>query len=312
MMLSPHGGGERMERYEMLRATLRRDGLDCAALPAARLADALAVVAAAYRSGDMGGEYRDGSVEELLAVRPPDWCVSLWVVAVPCSLLRYRFTNGAGEKAILLPSMYLYSEPMRRAETAMRTGHEAAGGVSEWAWLPVRILAAAAGMGEFGRNNMLYLPGRGSFPWLTGFFSSLEVPDVWREPARMKRCEHCAACVAACPSGALTRDRRLMRSDRCLNYVTEYPERGGDWYNPRLSRELLGCLACQLACPANREHRDWIEDGPVFSRRETAELAAGGDLSPDLLRRLGGEDLRPYLGGVARRIASLDAAESGF
>lgn len=296
-----------MEKIEYVHKTLRGNSLTCAGLPTTRLPDALAMVKSAYCSGVMGSEYRDSSLEDLLSVVPPDWAASVWVVAVPSPLLKYRFMFETGEASILLPAMYLYSEPMRRAEGAMRAAHGELGERAEWAWLPVRILAAAAGLGEFGRNNMLYLPDQGSFPWLTGFFSSLAVPDIWREAARMTRCENCAACVKACPSQALSRENRLMRSDRCLNYVTEYLERGSDWFTPRMQRELLGCLTCQLACPANREHRDWIEDGPSLSREETEELLAfepRRGVSRRLLDKLGGDDIKPYVGVMARQLAA--------
>lgn len=295
-----------MHTFETVLEQLDKAGLRGGCLPVSRLDDAVATVAKAYRSGGMGQEYVDRSVEELLSPAPPAWAKSVWMVAVPCSLLQYRFKTRGGEVQIILPAMYLYSRPMRLAEEAMISGHREVGAETEWAWLPVRILAAMGGMGEFGRNNMLYFPGLGSFPWLTGFYSSLDVHDSRYEIKRMPRCEHCGACVEACPSGALSRDSRLMRSDRCLNYATEYPERCGDWFDMAWQKELLGCLACQLRCPANREYKKWMEDGPTLSEAETRELVGSiqcGAVSDSLLAKLGGDDIKPYLGVMARRVA---------
>jgi len=38
---------------------------------------------------------------------------------------------------------------------------------------------------------------------------------------------------------------------------------------------LVGCLRCQWVCPENRDVRQWIEDGVVFTPAETELLLEG-------------------------------------
>ena len=40
------------------------------------------------------------------------------------------------------------------------------------------------------------------------------------------------------------------------------------------SSEGVGCLACQLVCPAHREYAGWIENGSVLAEAAAVELAA--------------------------------------
>ena len=61
--------------------------------------------------------------------------------------------------------------------------------------------AQQAGIGFVGRNNLLILPGRGSFFFLGEVVTTLELePDA---PLEMS-CGACHRCVDACPGGALS------------------------------------------------------------------------------------------------------------
>lgn len=287
-----------------IRLSLESSGLRCGVVDISRLAVVRRNIDVAYRSGEMGQDYEDPGIEELLTTDTPDWAQSIWVVAVPCPLIELTFSRRDEEQRIFLAEMYRYSIPMRTAEQAIQSIHGQLERKCQWAWLPLRALASEAGMGEFGRNNMLYLKGMGSYPWLAGFFSDVSIPTTEaRSPRIMDRCRQCGRCVDACPSGALSREKHIMRADRCLNYATDFPERCRDWLKPEWRKELLGCLSCQKECPANHGMATY-KPGQYFSTEETEELMRAdtvADLSPGTIRKLG-EDLSPYIRVIKDRL----------
>ena len=73
---------------------------------------------------------------------------------------------------------------------------------------PLKTLAACAGLARYGRNNIAYVPGLGSYLMLAACcLSDAPPPDdaPWGEPQELERCERCSACLRACP------DRRHPR-----------------------------------------------------------------------------------------------------
>jgi epoxyqueuosine reductase len=116
--------------------------------------------------------------------------------------------------------------------------------------LAERAYAERAGVGWFGKNTNLLIPGLGSWVVLAEVVTTAHLdPDV---PLR-KSCGSCRRCVQACPTGALV-DGYVLDNQRCISYQT-IENRGpiprelrpliGDW--------LFGCDICQDVCPVGRE-----------------------------------------------------------
>lgn len=149
--------------------------------------------------------------------------------------------------------------------------------VAEGKEMPLKLLAVHSGLAEYGRNNISYVEGMGSFHWLVALYSDLQADlpgegDTWREPQMMEACRNCSACLRGCPTGAIGADRFLLRAERCLTYHNEKP---GDvpfpeWLDATQHKWLVGCMHCQRVCPQNREFSKWVEDGEEFSEEETA------------------------------------------
>ncbi len=94
----------------------------------------------------------------------------------------------------------------------------------------------------------------------------------------MARCETCLVCRRGCPTGAIGPDRVLLHAERCLTYHNEQP---GDvpfpaWIDPSWHTCLIGCLACQRACPANPP-LEVVPTGVVFTQEETSALLGEDD-----------------------------------
>ncbi len=138
-----------------------------------------------------------------------------------------------------------------------------------------KLLAVHSGLGAYGRNNVCYVDGLGSFHRPVGLVSDLPCPeDTWQESRVMERCQTCQARLRACPSGAITAERFLIHAKRCLTFCNEKP---GSvpfpaWVDPVWRNYLVGCMICQRVCPENKEFLGWIEEGAEFSEEETALL----------------------------------------
>ena len=113
-----------------------------------------------------------------------------------------------------------------------------------------RHLAAEAGLGWIGRNGCLIVPGLGSFVLLCEIVCNLSLrPDSRVTSA----CRDCDACVGACPTGALA-DPPLVDARRCISYLTlEHRGPIAPELRARMGVCLVGCDACQAACPHNRD-----------------------------------------------------------
>lgn len=145
---------------------------------------------------------------------------------------------------------------------------------------PLKAVAAHAGFARYGRNNLAYVDGLGSYIQLIAFASPLPVSDPavpdCLTPAVLDACYRCTACQRACPTDAIPGDRFLLHAENCLTWFSEYegtlPEAFGHARRPC----LVGCLVCQEACPLNRG-RLRVESLDVrFSEEETGFLLGEG------------------------------------
>jgi epoxyqueuosine reductase len=179
--------------------------------------------------------------------------------------------------------------------------------------LPLKLLAACAGLGEYGRNNICYVPGMGSFLQLAACASDLPAADdSWREPAMMERCQSCTACQRLCPTGAIGEGRFLLHAERCLTF---HNERGGPfpgWIDPSWHNALLGCQECQRCCPEDKGVWEWVVEGGSFSEEETALILGGAsreELPPATIEHLHELDLLEDLANLPRNLSVLLAEQ---
>jgi epoxyqueuosine reductase len=210
---------------------------------------------------------------------PPDHlreAQSIMIVAYPHPQTRVTFTWNGKPVRLIIPPTYLYdTEGDRRIQELLATTLEPMGYHVTEASLPKKLLAGCSGLGSYGKNNICYVDGMGSFVRLAAFYSDFPCEeDSWREPQMMKACQTCSACVRKCPTGAITPERFLLHAERCITYWNEKP---GDidfpaWLDPTWYNCLVGCLTCQLICPQNKNFLPGSQDGAVFSQEETAWL----------------------------------------
>jgi len=182
--------------------------------------------------------------------------------------------------------------------------------------VPKKLLAVRSGLARYGKNNITFVEGLGSFHRLVVFCSDYPCEeDQWIEARMLERCERCQACQRSCPSGAIGPDRFLLRAERCLTFWNEKPGRVAfpGWVEDSWHNCLVGCLHCQWVCPENRELLDWQEEGAKFSDLETELILAGGDpsgLPALLMKKLKRWDLLELFDVLPRNLKACLASSS--
>ena len=233
---------------------------------------------------------------------------SLIIVAAPQPQVRLSFRWKAESYPCIVPATYSYATD-RRIEHLLQQCLEPAGLHAVKAILPWKLLAVRSGLAQYGKNNITYVQGMGSFHRLTAFVSDLPCSeDIWREPQMMADCDHCNACMKACPTGAIAQDRFLLHADRCLTFHNERKPAFPSWIKPSWHNCLVGCLYCQKACPANKDYVRLIEEGPVFSEEETAYFLQNipqHKIPRDTIQKLERLDLIGYFDVMGRNLKVL-------
>ncbi|MBE9506928.1 MAG: epoxyqueuosine reductase [Chloroflexi bacterium] len=234
---------------------------------------------------------------------------SLIVVAVPQRQIRFTFTWNGEAIPLVVPPTYLYwRETDKQVEEFVAGILGAEGYRAIEVALPEKLLAARSGLGAYGRNNVCYVEGLGSFHRPVALVSDLPCPeDAWQETRMLERCQNCQACLRACPTGAITAERFLLHAERCITFRNEKP---GSvpfpaWLDPAWHNCLVGCMICQRVCPENKEFLGWVEEGAEFSAEETALLLEGvpPDQLPDaLMEKLARWDLVDLLDIMPRNL----------
>lgn len=116
---------------------------------------------------------------------------SLIVVAIPQPSTRITFRWNGEPVPIIVPPTYLHWEKTdKQVEDVLAEALAPAGCRVAQARLPKKLLAVRSGLGQYGRNNISYVPGLGSFHRLAAFYSDLPCPeDSWQEQQMLEKCQ---------------------------------------------------------------------------------------------------------------------------
>ena len=199
---------------------------------------------------------------------------SIIVAAVPSPPIKLVFNHhGRSFEAFLPPTYADAKEVDDKVLATMRKCDQSAR--IERAYLPVKTLASRTGVILYGRNNIGYVPERGSYHRLTAFLTDIEVEGTsWRDKEMLPACKTCRKCLEACPNHVIMEDRFLIRAERCLTYLNEKPSDHPfpDWVRKEAHNALVGCMICQRVCPYDKDALGDIKEGVAFSEKETSLL----------------------------------------
>jgi epoxyqueuosine reductase len=200
---------------------------------------------------------------------------SLIIVSVPQPQVRVMFDREDQSFPVIIPPTYSLSTDQQAADL-LEAYFEPRGYKLQKVRLPEKLLAVRSGLAQYGKNNITYVAGMGSFHRPVVFVSDAPcAEDSWREPSVLDICEECNACAKACPTDAIGSERFQLHAERCLTFHNERRNDFPEWLSPSWHNSLVGCMICQKVCPANKEFVKWIEAGATFSIAETDLILNG-------------------------------------
>ena len=136
-------------------------------------------------------------------------------------------------------------------------------GIVDTAPLLERDFSRLAGLGWFGKNTLLINKRLGSWLFLAGLLTDVELE--YDAPHETAHCGTCTRCLEACPTDAFD-GPYVLDARKCISYLTielrgpipqELRTGIGDW--------LFGCDVCQDICPWNRKAP--VTTDPTFQPR---------------------------------------------
>jgi epoxyqueuosine reductase len=239
---------------------------------------------------------------------------TLIVVAWPSRPVKARFHLEDGPLEAVIPPTYVSSAARARCLEALRSVLGAAGYSVERAPVPNKLLAARTGLARYGRNNLAYVHGMGTFTRLDAFCTDADLAAVvpqFKGSLRMSSCPPCRSCHQHCPTGCIPYDGTVIDATRCLTQLNENEGEWPDWLEPRAHNALVGCMRCQDLCPADRYYLRKESVVAEFDRAETEAVLQNlppARLPETVLAKLRELDLEQYSTVLGRNLLALHGA----
>jgi epoxyqueuosine reductase len=238
---------------------------------------------------------------------------TLIVVAHPSPAVKVRFHLDTGPLEAVIPPTYISSTGRSKCLEVLRSVLGPAGHAVGRASGPVKLLAVRAGLAQYGRNNLAYVRGMGSFARLEAFCTDADLQvEEYKTKASMLMscCPPCRNCHHVCPTGCIPHAGTVIEATRCLTYLNENPGEWPGWLDPQAHNSLVGCMHCQSMCPANRYYLRKEKIVAEFDQEETEIILR--DLPPEQLpnglrTKLRELDLDGYSTVLGRNLLALRA-----
>jgi epoxyqueuosine reductase len=298
------------ETAELIRSKLEERGYRARILPIEHVAQLKHEIEGRLSRKEMDAvlyeKYGTYLKSDVAASLPGARSVVITAAPQPQRKVTFHF-NGQTYSAIIPPTYYADTDDQIR--DILENILNANGYQLHWATLPLKLLAVRSGLAAYGKNNIAYVKGLGSFVRLRAFLSDMPSDGTdWLEPQAVKECDSCKACLKACSTGAIVPDRFLIHAERCITFVNEWPGEFPEWIDPAWHNSLVGCMKCQLICPVNKQFVKWVEEGENFSESETDSILNGVPLDrlpPETAHKLNRSYMAEYLDVLPRNLRVL-------
>ena len=248
--------------FDTLRAAALANGIDavgaCDAAPFPAAREALEERRAAGLNGSMQFTYRNpGRCTD--PSRTLEGAATLLVGATSYHRARPEPKPAAGPVA--RTARYVWADDQER----LIAGLEAMAGlvrearfraivITDQNNLVDRAVAHRAGLGWFGKNANLLLPGQGSWFILGSVLTDAGTTDIAEFPSigpTPDGCGTCERCLPACPTGAIVAPG-VVDARRCLSWTLQDVGSFPRDQRVALGDRIYGCDDCQEVCPPNR------------------------------------------------------------
>ena len=110
-----------------------------------------------------------------------------------------------------------------------------------------RLMAQLAGLGFFGKNQLIINKEFGSYIFLAYVLIDTPFTKTYKKPI-LDDCGDCRRCIDACPTGALVDGGYI--TEKCISYYNQ-EKKSLTPEQIKKNYQLFGCDICQLVCPKN-------------------------------------------------------------
>jgi epoxyqueuosine reductase len=302
--------------YEFVLKQAMERGDRAAMIPIGRLKNIKEDIEDLRARYDLNG-YQRYIVDKIYQFDLPKTCFkiqSIIIVASPSPAMTYVNFHWQGKKIpLVIPATYTdFMTTPGKVGQYLNEALKGKGYQVEYApRLPKKLLAVRSGLAVYGRNNICYVEGIGSFLNISTFYTDIPCTrDTWHDVRRMETCENCMACRDNCPTGAVAGERFIIDTERCLTFFNESGSENDfpGWIDPSMHNSIIGCMRCQDICPENRKYLGNTIESEDFEENETLILLEGSPFEqfPEKLkhkiRRLG---MNEYLNALPRNLKVL-------
>ena len=231
---------------------------------------------------------------------------SILVIACPQLATKLNFEYYGKKYIATFPPNYTGSELTNRIVPLLNQVLKPGNYSFKATCLPEKLLAVRSGLGMYGRNNICYVHGMGSFYHLFSFYTDMPcVEDSWTEKTVMPECGKCRACINVCPTHCIPGDRFLIHAEKCLTGMNEQEGEFPDWLDQSCHNAIIGCMKCQVVCPKNQGFINKNEIEITFRSEETELILAKtpfNRLPSELQQKLDKTGLAAYYNVIPRNL----------
>jgi epoxyqueuosine reductase len=199
---------------------------------------------------------------------------SIIVIAAPQVISKANFEYKGSTYSLSLPPTYVSGDIRSKVKEIMKEISSKNDFKVQGTKLPQKQLAVKSGLAKYGKNNITYIDGMGSFHVLMSFYTDLDLTtDSWQAADVASDCNNCTICLKNCPTGAISDKRFLINAEKCMTFVNEYGDDDfPEWVKPEWHNSLIGCMSCQLKCPKNAAFANKSKVIVSFTEDETIML----------------------------------------
>ncbi|MCL2478811.1 MAG: hypothetical protein FWF22_04875, partial [Treponema sp.] len=161
-----------------------------------------------------------------------------------------------------------------------------------------------SGLGRYGRNNICYIDGMGSYFNLKAYYTDVLCDDISYPLRFLDECKNCSLCRKNCPTGAIG-ENPVIDAAHCLTMYNENKDPMPGWMPQNAHHSLIGCLCCQEVCPVNRALPATPAAALELDEAETQAVLAPAAMPPELVQKFRDFGMHEYFLSVLGRNARL-------